>query len=280
MTIRPGILLGVMLVAAAGCGNGGGVARGASGTGQVRVEVANVGFDEGSGSHYVMLADQRGGRTLPIVVGDDEARAIMFELHGVKPGRPLTYELLLDVIAATGNKVDRVAIDDVHDEIYYAHISLDHGRYVIDSRPSDAIAIAMGVKAPIFVAARLFGPGNLSASTGAAEIKTVSRMGITVQALSADLGDYFGLQPQSGVVVADIRAEGGKGGIERGDIITQVEGRGVTTIDEFSRVMATLHPGSPVTLTIRRGHATRVVTLGVPMAGGPASSPTPSPALP
>ena len=123
---------------------------------QVKVEVASVGVDGDTGEHYVLLADHAGQRELPIAIGDTEAQAIMLELHGIKAERPLTHDLLREMIEQTGNHVDRVVIGDLRNETYYAVIYLNRGRYQMDSRPSDAIALALGANAPIFVAARLF----------------------------------------------------------------------------------------------------------------------------
>ena len=125
-------------------------------TNQVRVEVVTVGFDHDSGTPFVLLEEKAGKRQLPISIGENEARAIMLELHGISPQRPLTSDLLRSVIEKTGNRVDRVVIDDMREQTYYADIYLSGGRYRIDSRPSDAIALALGMKAPIFVAVKLF----------------------------------------------------------------------------------------------------------------------------
>ena len=97
---------------------------------------------------------------LQILIGDEEARTIMFEMHGIRPDRPLTHDLLRDLIEQTGNHVDRVVITSVHNQIYYADIYLDRAGLRLDSRPSDAIALAMGMGAPIFVANGLFQPAT------------------------------------------------------------------------------------------------------------------------
>ena len=240
---------------------------------QVPVEVTSVGFDRDSATHYVLLSEHTGGRTLPILIGEDEARAIMFEMRGVKPDRPLTYELLRDVIEQTGNHVDRVVIADMRDEIYYARIYLDHGRYVLDSRPSDAIALAVGAKAPIFVADKLFQSVNQFAPGLAPPVKTAYGLGLTVQELTPELAQYFGVDPDSGVVVADLGSVAGKAALERGDIITNVEGHAIRNPGEFTDSVKSLSatPGS-VSITVRRGDAARVITLNLD-AGAPAAAP-------
>ncbi len=111
------------------------------------------------GAPYVMLEDSAGGRSLPIGIGESEAQSIALELHGLNPGRPLTYDLIKNILDSTGNHVDRVEVNDLRDETYFAIILLDHGHHSIDSRPSDAIAVALATKAPIYVSARLFESG-------------------------------------------------------------------------------------------------------------------------
>ena len=95
-----------------------------------------------------------------MMIGESEATAILLALHGVKPERPFTNDLVRSIIGQTGNRVDRVVIGDMRDETYYATIYMDGGRYSIDSRPSDAIALAMGMNAPIYVNAQTFRLGG------------------------------------------------------------------------------------------------------------------------
>ncbi len=236
---------------------------------QIRVDVTDVAYDHSTGAHYLVLEEKAGRRVLPIAIGDDEARAIMFELRGIKPQRPLTYELLLRLIHLTGNTVDRVVIGDVRDEVYYAKVYLDGGRYSLDSRPSDAIALAIGANAPIFVADKLL--QTATAETRAPSINLAKALGITTQELTPELAQYLGVSVQTGVLVADIGNDAQTAGIERGDIVTQIDGRAVTSLSEFSSAAATAVKGgdSRVSLTIQRGAAVHVVTLST---GRPAPS--------
>jgi bifunctional DNase/RNase len=228
---------------------------------QVRVDVTDVAYDHSTGTHYLVLEEKSGRRVLPIAIGDDEAQAIMFELRGIKPERPLTYQLLLKFIEQTGNKVDRIIIGEVRDEVYYAKIYLDHGRYILDSRPSDAIALAIGANAPIFVADKLLETAMPASRTPPINIS--EGLGMRMQELTPELAQYFGVIVGSGVLVADTGSNAEKAGVKRGDIVTQVDGRPVSTLDEFSRAAAAATGGgdSNVTLTIKRGNAIRVITL-------------------
>lgn len=249
--------LPLVALTVASCASGGGA--GGMSPDQVRVRVAEVGYDQESGAHYVLLEERGGTRSLPILIGDDEARAILFELQGFRPNRPLTYELLREVIVRTGNHVDRVVIADMHDETYFAKIYLDGGRYLIDSRPSDAIALAMGVDAPIFVADKLMeaptSPGPRKA------IRSANGLGLSVQEMTPDLAQYFSVEPLSGVLVAEAGPDATKAGIEHGDIITEIEGRKIHTPEEFARQAAAASVNRNVALTLLRGGKTQVVTL-------------------
>ncbi len=227
-----------------------------SASGAVTVHVARVGFDQDSGSHYVTLIDRRGNRGLDIVIGPEEAREIVFELHGLKPERPLASDLLRTFVERSGVHVERVEITGLRDQTYYAAIDLDGQRRPIDSRPSDAIALALGVGAPIYVEASL-----MSAKAGASNMSpAVARAaGIAVQELTPNLAEYFSVSPGSGVVVADFDAGQAQSGLRRGDIVTAVDGRAITSTTGF--VEAAASAKRPLVLSVRRGGRAISITL-------------------
>ncbi len=102
----------------------------------------------------VVLLQEVGGarRTLPIFIGAPEATAIAFALQGVSTSRPMTHDLFRDVLVAMGVTLERVLITELREGTYYAELHLVHGgeRTVVSSRPSDAIALAARLSAPIF----------------------------------------------------------------------------------------------------------------------------------
>lgn len=102
----------------------------------------------------VVLLQEVGGarRTLPIFIGAPEATAIAFALQGVATSRPMTHDLFRDVLVAAGVILDRVLITELREGTYYAelHLSLHGVSSVVSSRPSDAIALAARMEAPIF----------------------------------------------------------------------------------------------------------------------------------
>jgi bifunctional DNase/RNase len=102
----------------------------------------------------VVLKDSNSDRYLPIWIGPCEADAITTELQEMPPQRPLTHDLLKNVIRELGGSVVHILVSDLRNDVYYARVvvDVDGKRIEIDSRPSDAIALAVRVKAPIFVA--------------------------------------------------------------------------------------------------------------------------------
>lgn len=101
----------------------------------------------------VILKELEGDRYLPIWIGPFEAEAIAMELQGVESARPLPYDLLKTIIGDLGGTVRRVLVTAMRDDVYYATIVIEAaGRQVeVDSRPSDALALAVRAKVPIFI---------------------------------------------------------------------------------------------------------------------------------
>lgn len=101
----------------------------------------------------VILKELEGERYLPIWIGHFEAEAIAMELQGVEAARPLPYDIMRTIIEALGGKVRRILVTGLRDDVFYATIVIEAaGRQVeVDSRPSDAIALAVRTKVPIFV---------------------------------------------------------------------------------------------------------------------------------
>ncbi len=121
----------------------------------VQVELTNVRVDLQTNTPVVLLQEMDGARrTLPIFIGAPEATAIAFALQGVVPERPLTHDLMRDLLNAVGASVERVVITELRETTYYAEIRLhiDSRALTVSSRPSDAIALAARLGTPLFVA--------------------------------------------------------------------------------------------------------------------------------
>lgn len=123
-----------------------------------KVEVGNIFIDQKSGVPVVILKDTESKETLPILIAPLEASLIAIELEGKKPLRPLTHDLIVNILSELSYKVESIDVFDLKNNIYYARINLFDGnkKLKIDSRPSDAIALALRTKSPIYVEKKLF----------------------------------------------------------------------------------------------------------------------------
>ena len=200
--------------------------------------MSRVAVDPTSRSPVVLLEDKTHHVALPIWIGPAEAHAIASRLEGVESPRPLTHDLMKAVFERVGIGLQRVVIRELRDNTYYASIVLlwDGEEMEIDSRPSDAIALAMRFGQPIFVSRTLLEGEtalDLRGVSGAAQ----SVGGVTVQGLSDEMADYFALPSGQGVVVSDVSA-GAVGALRRGDVILEVDGNPVHTPSEFRDLLS------------------------------------------
>lgn len=120
----------------------------------IQMEVGGLGFDPRNFSPLVLLKDKDELNFLPIWIGIFEATAIAMELQGVKAPRPMTHDLLKDVIDKFGARITRVVINDIKEGTFYAIVEVetkDAKKLELDARPSDAIALAVRSSCPVFV---------------------------------------------------------------------------------------------------------------------------------
>jgi len=120
----------------------------------IEVVVARLGMDPGTHGYVVILQEKGGDRLLPIWIGQAEAESIVMHMHNMKHARPMTHDLCKNLIVGMGAALRRIEITRVQDNTYYGEIHLERAGSVtrVDSRPSDAIAIALRCGAPIFAA--------------------------------------------------------------------------------------------------------------------------------
>lgn len=119
----------------------------------IKVEIDSIRVSLMSQDRVVVLKDVASDRYLPIWIGPFEAEAIRVELQGVEVTRPLTHDLLKSIIVQLGGTVEQIVISDLRNDTYFARLEIQiNGKRVdVDSRPSDAIALAVRLKVPIFV---------------------------------------------------------------------------------------------------------------------------------
>jgi bifunctional DNase/RNase len=131
----------------------------------IEMKVMGIALDTRTGSPIVVLHDKENRRALPIWIGSAEASSIIRKIENLSVSRPMTHDLIIDIIKKTGYEISKVEINDVEKETYYATIYLKNEKdevIEVDSRPSDAIAIAIRVDAPIFVNAKVLSTGSVS----------------------------------------------------------------------------------------------------------------------
>jgi len=119
--------------------------------------IYGVSFDLVGKQPIVLLKTADGNKFLPIWIGHPEAAAILMKLQSQAPPRPMTHDLLSDMLEQLGAQIVRITVTELRENTFYARITLqqDGGEIEIDSRPSDAIALAIRAEAPIFAADRV-----------------------------------------------------------------------------------------------------------------------------
>jgi bifunctional DNase/RNase len=120
----------------------------------IQMNVNTILFDSRNGSYIVVLKDDTGQKVLPIWIGASEGNSIAMAIGNVKPERPFTHDLIVNIFDRLEIEIARVVISDLIENTFYASLYLLHNskEFHIDSRPSDAIAVAVRIGAPVFVA--------------------------------------------------------------------------------------------------------------------------------
>ncbi len=119
----------------------------------IEMKVKNLAFDLAKSGAMVFLEEMNGKRVLPIWIGIFEANAIALELRKINTARPMTHDLILNIIRGLGAEATKIVVTELKDNTFYAtiHLTTKKGEVEIDSRPSDAIALALRVDTPIYV---------------------------------------------------------------------------------------------------------------------------------
>ncbi len=129
----------------------------------IEVELARILIDEAKAEQVIVLKDKTQERFLPIVIGINEALAIRMKLSGVKPPRPLTHDLIVSLLAHLEAAVKKIIIDNIEEGTFFAKLIVeakDGVTKIVDSRPSDAVALAVRLGVPLFVEEEVFQKSN------------------------------------------------------------------------------------------------------------------------
>jgi bifunctional DNase/RNase len=228
------------------------------------VDVKGVVIDPESRSPILLLVDPDSERGLPVWIGLSEARAITLGLEDITPPRPLTHDLtkrMLDLLHAT---VERVVITDLKDNTYYATLNLRAGgkTWEVDSRPSDAVALALKFDAPLYLSRGLVQKGVLiDLGTSEAGMSVEGRYGFVFQELSPEVAHYFGFDKEKGVIVTEVTPESraDEAGLEKGDILVRLDRKTVAGREDVQKALGELGRTSPVRVDVYRNG--KVVSL-------------------
>ncbi len=134
----------------------------------IRLKVIGISYSQTqSGAYALILAEENGERRIPIIIGGFEAQAIVIKLENLEPPRPLTHDLFRSFALACGVTVEQVLINKLREGIFYSEIVCTDGerRFSIDSRTSDAVALALRFECPIFIEPQILNEAGIVMST-------------------------------------------------------------------------------------------------------------------
>jgi bifunctional DNase/RNase len=203
----------------------------------LEVEVKTLHVMNGT-SPVVVLGPSDDSLFLPIWIGIGEAQAIARKLEHEAVPRPMTHDLVVNTISGLGARLDRVVVSHIADDTFYARLELsrDGQRFDIDARPSDAIAVALRLEAPIFVSRPVIDAVALKSPQTPGG---VTRFGFKVQEMTEPLAASFELDEPHGVLVREVLAGGpaSQGGLRVADVILAVDQIAVADLEGFSTMM-------------------------------------------
>lgn len=133
---------------------------------KVEMDILGLSTSPGSGGAYALiLTEKEGSKRLPIIIGAFEAQAIALEMEQIKPPRPMTHDLLKNIILGHESSVREVVISELHEGTFFAqiHIQSKGNSIELDARPSDAIALAIRFQAPVYVAEEVLHEAGIEA---------------------------------------------------------------------------------------------------------------------
>lgn len=218
----------------------------------VPVELATVGVVPLTGTPVVLLREPESGEVVPIFIGPNEARAIIIAQRGIEPDRPLTHDLLVRLMQGMGGELKEVIVDELRDGTYHGALSVvvegQDEPVLIDSRPSDALAMAVRTGAPILVAPSVLAAGQDIPYEGLGDDEVVTALGVTVMAVSSELRQALDLPDQPGVLVSAAQSMAQAAGIQPGSLIVEVNGQPPVTPLSFLELVNATERGEPATL--------------------------------
>ncbi len=195
----------------------------------IPVELASVGVVPLTGTPVVLLREPESGNIVPIFIGPNEARAIIMAQRDIESTRPMTHDLLVDLLGSLKGQLNRVIVDELRDSTYHGalEVLINDGEdsILIDSRPSDALAMAVRTGAAILVAPSVLEAGEDIPFEGLGDDDVVTALGITVMSVTDDLKQALELPDEPGVLVSSVEGMAGMAGLQPGALIVSVNER-------------------------------------------------------
>lgn len=230
--------------------------RAAQDSGSVETTVKTVTLDPESKAPVVILETVGDKRLLPIWIDVPEARAIALELEQIVLPRPLTHDLIRNLLNGLSVKLLRVTVSDIRNNTYLALLSLEfRGQTLeIDSRPSDAIAVALRMKAPIYATAEVLAKAKPLPAPSSSRAAARQKLGLQTQDLTAELATLLDLSPQRAVLVADVApgSPAANAGLQRGDVLIKANDKALQSTADLDAVLEAVKAPAQIRLEVLR----------------------------
>lgn len=239
----------------------------------IAVELATVAIVPFTGAPVVLLREPESGSIVPIFIGPNEANAIIVAQRAISSPRPMTHDLAASLIHQLGGTLERVIVDELRDSTYLGALDIRRergGNILIDSRPSDALALAVRTGAAIFVSPDVLAAGEDIPFEGLGDDDVVTALGITVMQPGRELREALQLPDGPGVLVNAARGPAADAGIRPGALITRVNEVAIASPLVFLEQVNETPRGEPALIEFWLDGETRTVEVDTTV-------PTPTP---
>ncbi len=227
------------------------------------VEVASVGMDPLTGAPLVLLRELDSNDILPIVIGVAEAQAILLALHGQPTPRPLTHDLMQDLLRAGELTLERLLIDSLANNTFYGMLELRRGDQVlqVDTRPSDGLALALRTGARILAAPEVLAASRGRAYEGLSQDQVASALGLRVVEINPDIRESLGLPDAPGVIVTQATGQAAEAGISAGAMLLSLNDKPISSPLAFLEILREIPVASQIRIRYWQQGEIREATL-------------------
>ncbi len=219
--------------------------------------------DPFAGSVVVYLTNESRDQYLSMAIAGDQALSIYYAQNAIQPPRPMTHDLFSKLIDTLNYRIEYIDITSIKEETYYSEIHFKGGEntFVLDARPSDAIALALRQGAPIYSHPQILQPIRTKARdfAGTQQLDAI-KFGLTVQNLTPSMQKFF--KDVQGLIITEVRPDSRaeKAGLQEGDIITSWDSISVTDSGDFAEILRGTGSNS-IEIEVLRGGEKQIITL-------------------